>query len=367
MLPENVPAFREKLAKIVAEKGYFNPTPIKTKLDLDGDKPSIHLITSNRSDGKTTAFAIDCLLDFYEFGSQFGYVYRLKAELSGTPSIFADVMKAYPELGCEMRTKAVADGLFYELIIDDFDGTSTVVGYSYALKTADDIKRHSPLFGSVDTLIMEEYQKETGSYLKNEISLLQSLMISIGRGNGEQSRHLNVYLLGNLVTLMNPYLIYFGIHKRLKDNTKFIRGNGWVAQFNFNEHSASAIQNNAMFKAFQQSDYMKYSTENVYLNDATVFIQKPKGRSNYIITIKHEGKLYGVREYTEEGYVYISNKPDPAYNRIITFHSDDHNKNTLLLSPHSYTVQQLKQIYSLGLLRFDSIQSKFAMFDILSI
>lgn len=344
------------------ESKYYSPEKILRLRDLDGLKPGIYLINTNRSAGKTFSLLKKALEDFKKTGKQVALIYRHSYELNACGSIFDDVIRSYPELGTSITTVSYAKGLFYEMIMDE-----KTLGFALTLNNPDAIKKYSPLFADVDMMIFDEYQTETGKYLPKEIDKFQSLFLTVARGGGKQSRHVNVFLLGNNVTLMNPYYIQFGIHKRLRSDTKLMRGNGWVAEFGFNESASQEIRSNAFFQAFKDEGYMAYSTENVYLSDSSIFVGKISGRSKYLFTILHENTTYGVREYYDKGIMYISKQPDNSCKQVITFKASDHNQNTMMLSHYSYLWKNIKEAYQKGWLRFDDIKTKSDIFDILAV
>ena len=73
---------------------------------------------------------------------------------------------------------------------------------------------------------MDEFQSETNHYCSMEVEKLISLHTTVARGNGEMARYVPVYLIGNPVSLLNPYYSAVGITNRIQENTKFIRGKG---------------------------------------------------------------------------------------------------------------------------------------------
>lgn len=346
----------------MAKAKYYDPTELLTKKDLDGEEPSIYMVTSNRSAGKTTAFLKLQLEDFKNSGKKAMLLYRQKYETRACSQIYSDVLRLYPELGVEMKAESRAEGLYYEMFLD---GES--FGYACALNNPDQLKKYSPIFADVYNIVMDEFQTESGKYLPKEVQKLQSLLLTIARGGGAQSRKVRLFLLGNMVSIMNPYFIYFNIHKRLKADTRFIRGKGWVAQFEFNESASAAIKSSGIYKAFANDDYMNYSTENVYLIDSEIFIQSPKGKSKYIYTIVHDDVKYGVREYFEDGLLYVSRKVDNSCKLVVTFKASNHTQNTIMLNHYSYLWKNVRDAYQGGFLRFDDIQSKNAIYDILAV
>ena len=341
---------------------YYNPEKILAMKDLDKEEPSIYLISSNRSAGKTTAFLIKALKHHKETGRKFALLYRYQYELNSAEKIFADVMNIYPELSGELTTVAHAKGLMYEIFMD-----KKSMCYALSLNNPDALKKYSPMFSTVDFIIFDEFQTETGKYLPKETEKFMSLMITVARGGGEQHRNIKVFMLSNKVSIMNPYFITFGIHKRIKKDTKFIRGHGWVAEFNHNEDASNSISKSGIAKAFSNSDYIKYSTQNDYLIQCDSFIEKMSGRSKYLFTIQHDGVSYGVREFMDDGIIHVSKKVDGSCQYIAVFKASDHTQNTMMLNHFSFLFKNLKDAFNNGHLRFDDVGTKNVIFDILAI
>lgn len=340
---------------------YYDSEKLLSIKDLDGLEPAIYMITSNRCAGKTTHFLLKAIETFKNTKRKTALIYRHQYELSSACSIFQSALKIYDSMQHELITVSHAKGLFYEFLLD---GES--FAFSLSLSNVDALKKYSPLFSEVDICIFDEFQKEDGIYLKNEVQKLQSLLISVARGGGAQSRPIKMFLLGNNVSMLNPYFVYFDINRRFKPDTKFIRGHGWIAEFNFNESASKAIKENALFRAFD-SDYMKTSAYNKKLFKEDEFLENCVGKTKYLFTIKHDGKLWGVREELSTGRTFINEKPDNNCKTTIVFTSGEHGSNTIMVNKNSFTIKKLKESYELGLLRFSSLNAKNVVYDILAI
>lgn len=123
-------------------------------------------------------------------------------------------------------------------------------------------------------LLFDEFQSENNRYCSNELTKFISLRTSIARGKGEQTRYLPVIMLSNPVSLLNPYYVSFGISDRLQENTKFLRGNGFVLEQNFNESASQAFLSSSFNQAFSGEKYVAYAGQSIYLNDNKSFIEK---------------------------------------------------------------------------------------------
>ena len=343
-------------------KNYYDPRPVQQIKDLDGLEPDIYILSGNRSAGKTTGVLIEALEMFKNLKKKVALIYRHKYELDSAHLLFSDVIAYYAWYGRELSIKSIAKGAFYEIFLD-----KKSIGYSLALVKPDTLKKYSPLFRDIEMMIMDEFQTEDGDYLPKEVDKLQSVVTSIARGGGKQSRPIKLFLIGNMVSMMNPYFIEFEIYKRLRADTHYLRGHGWVAEFSFNKTAAEEVKKTGFYRAFKHKDYMQYVTESVYLYDAKTFVEPPKGKMKYWYTIKYGSKLYGVRQYYNDGVLYISQRPDKSCSTVITFKPGDHNQNTLMMGHCSYVFKGLSEAFNQGILRFDNIGTKNDIFDVLSI
>lgn len=341
---------------------YYNPIKLLTERDADGDLPGIIGCCSNRSAGKTTAFLLATLALYKEYGVQCILLYRYSYELNACSAIFEDALSLYPDLGEEITAKPVAKGLFYQIFND-----GQPFGFALSLNNVDSIKKYSPMFAKTFLLIMDEFQTESGSYLSGEVTKLQSLLLSVSRGGGKQSRFMRLCLLSNNVSLLNPYFIHFGIYKYYQKGTKILHGKGYVFEFSYNSASSKAIRENGLFKAFEQSEYTSVMSSNEYLIAADTFIQKPKGRSKYIFTILYDSDYYGVWDYFEDGYIYVSTKYDKSYKMVVTFRAADHMQTTVMLNHYDYLWNNIREAYKDGMLRFSDMKAKNMILDVLAI
>jgi hypothetical protein len=95
-------------------------------------------------------------------------------------------------------------------------------------------------------MLFDEFQSESNHYCVDEIKKLLSVHTSIARGNGEQIRYVPVFMLSNPVSIINPYYVELGISNRLHDDTKFLKGDGYVLENGFIETASKAQQESGM-------------------------------------------------------------------------------------------------------------------------
>ena len=118
-------------------------------------------------------------------------------------------------------------------------------------------------------------------------------------------------------------------------------------------------------RAFKNEDYVAYSAMNVYLNDNASFIDRPKGNSTYIATVRNNGKDYAVRFFTNLGIYYIDNNVDTDFKVKLSFNASSHDVNYILAGVANPYVSMLKSVFEHGLLRFKNQECKSAFFDML--
>lgn len=340
---------------------YYDGTKLLSMKDINGKTPEIFMCTSNRTGGKTTYFGRLAVNKFLKYQKKFGLTYRFNYELDDICDKFYKDIGSLFFNGYEMTTKRRASGLFHELYLNDVS-----CGYAFALNGADQIKKYSHLFSDVDIMLFDEFQSETNHYCPDEVKKFISLHTSVARGQGKQVRYVPVYMMSNPVSIINPYYVAMGISNRLKDDTKFLRGDGFVLEQGFNESASVAQKESGFNRAFAGNEYVAYSSEAVYLNDSKAFIDRPVGNSRYICTLRYHGVDYGVKEYSELGIIYCDDKADRTFRTRITVTTEDHNINYVMLKRNDFFLSNLRVLFERGCFRFKDLRCKEAVLTALS-
>lgn len=340
---------------------YYDGTKLLSMFDINGNKPEIYMCTTNRTGGKTTYFGRLCINRFLDKGEKFGLLYRYNYELDDI------VEKFYKDLGSlffpnyTMTSKRRAKGTFQELFLNDKS-----CGYALSLNNADQIKKYSHLFSDIQRMIFDEFQSETNHYCDNETKKFISIHTSIARGQGEQVRYVPVFMLSNPVSIINPYYVEMGISGRLKDDTKFLRGDGFVLEQGYIESASIEQKKSGFNRAFSKNSYTAYSSECVYLNDNKAFVEKPTGKSKYLCTLRYKGNDFALREYAESGLIYCDDKSDSSFLNKISVTTDDHNINYVMLKRNDFFLSNLRYFFEHGCFRFKDMRCKEAVLSALS-
>ena len=339
---------------------YYDGTKLLSMTDLNGEQPELYLTTGNRSIGKTTWFNRYAVKRFKEKHKKFCLIYRWNYELSDcADKFFKDIQRLFFPADT-MTEKRRANGIFVELFLNDES-----CGYCVTLNNADSLKKFSHLLSDVEMMIFDEFQSENNRYCSNEINKLLSIHTSIARGQGQQVRRVPVYMLSNKVSIVNPYFLSLGISDRLKDDTKYLRGDGYVLEQTYMENVTGLQLGSGFNKAFKNETYVAYSAMNIYLNDTNAFIEKPAGSAKYIATLKNGDKLYSIKYYYESGLYYMDKSIDEDFKTKIAFDAGSHDADFIMVGSASSYVIMLRGMFEKGLMRFKNQECKTAFFEML--
>lgn len=340
---------------------YYDGTKLLSLKDINGNTPEIYICTSNRSAGKTTYFGRLFVNKFLKNNEKFMLIYRFNYELdSVADKFYKDISQLFfPDT--TMTSKRQASGIYHELYIDKVS-----CGYAISLNSADQIKKNSHLFSDVKRMLMDEFQSETNHYCINEVGKLISVHTSVARGAGEQTRYVPLFMVGNPVSLLNPYYVEMGISNRLKEETKFLRGDGFVLEQGFVESASEAQKLSGFNRAFNRNKYTAYASQGLYLNDNKAFIEKPNGISRYFCTLKYLGEFYAIREFPDLGIVYCDDKADMTYPLKISVTTTDHEINYIMLKRNDFYLSNLRYYFEHGCFRFKDLKCKEAVLSALS-
>ena len=340
---------------------YYDGTKLLSQMDANGNRPEVYMCTTNRTGGKTTYFHRFLANKFRKGQGKFMLLYRFKYELDDcAEKFFKDIGPLFFP-GVTVTSKVRAKGVYHELFMDD-----KPCGYAVSINDADQIKKNSHLFNDVERMYMDEFQSESNHYCADEVSKFISIHTSIARGHGKQVRYVPVYMTANPITLINPYYVSMGISSRLREDTKFLKGDGFVLEQGYVESASIAQKSSAFNRAFSANKYVAYSSECAYLNDTKTFIERVTGTGRYLATIRCDGVDYAIREYADLGIIYCDNRPDVTFKQKLCVTTDDHNVNYVMLKRNDMFLANLRYFFERGCFRFKDLQCKDAVLKMLS-
>lgn len=331
---------------------YYDGTKILTLKDIDGDSPTFYLVVGNRTAGKTFFFKRLLLRKFKRYAQKFIVLVRYRNDLEDLDkTFFKDIESIEKEFrGHKFESKLISD-LYLEFFLD---GESC--GYALALNSSEKIKRISSVFVDADYMFFDEFQSKT--YLPKETELIQNIYISIARGEGKPMRDVKVFMCSNTISAYNPYFIEFGVNERMQDNTKFLRGSGWVLEKCFVENASSEIKKSGLAKAFKNSNYIEHATNNMNLNDSDNLVECLSGEKSMYVVLISDGVKYGVWIHQDTSYLYVCKQYDPLWHLQISYKNVDHKKNVVLETKSNKLAKYFKKCYEFAQVRFEDQMCK---------
>ena len=348
------------------ETKFYDGTKIMSLMDINGKRPELYIITSNRAAGKTVFYDKLCFNRYVKYEEKFAILVRDVGMLDGVhKSFFGDIQNLYFE-DYEMTSKMTKQGfaeLFCYKPAEQTEKEAVPCGYAIAIKSATKIKNNAHRFVDVQRVIFDEFQVEDGEYIKDEVDRFLKVQRSISRGGGEQYRYVPFYLIGNHMDLFNPYYEALGICDRLKIDTKFLRGDGWVLEQNINKSALEARRKSGIHNAFA---YNKEIASDAYLYDNLVVLEKPYGHPFYRFSVKFDGKWYGVLNYMTDSYgstYFITDKPDMTFREKYVTDPKDVSEEYMWFG-NSNLRDSMARVLKRGMFRFKNLSCKSAAFKI---
>lgn len=340
---------------------FYDGTKLLSLMDINGKKPEIYICTSNRTAGKTTYFNRLMVNRFKRNYEKFALIYRYSYEVDDAAEKFFKDIKLLFFPNDNMTSIKGGNGFYRKLLLNGIE-----CGYAIALNQAEQVKKHSHYFSDVTSMLFDEFQSETNTYCDGEVKKFISVHTSIARGRKKHVRYVPVYMLSNTVSLINPYYTEMGISSRLKNETKFLRGNGWVLEQAYNETAAKLQNESGFMQAFSDSNYVAYSAQGVYLNDNEAFIEKPTGKFRYLATISYCGRDYSIKEFADTGIIYCDTSVDYQFPFRISATLDDHSINRVILKNNDSFISLLRYYFNHGIFRFKDLMCKDCVLNLIS-
>lgn len=307
----------------------------------------LNFIIGERGVGKTYGAKKYVVNHFKKTGKQFVYLRRYKTEVKEAMIkdkegvFFKQIESEFPndKLTNSNKTMSIND---------------KICGYAMPLSTANILKSSS--YDNVDTIIFDEFIIDKGNYhyLQNEVIQFLDIIETIGR-----LRDIRVILLGNAISITNPYFTFFELTLPYGSDVKTFKDGLILVNYIKNEKYREVKKSTRFGKLIQDTPYGKYAIDNEFLRDSKSFIRKKSKNSKFYFMILLHGKTYGVWNDFKDGFMYISNDYDPNCPVTFSLNSEDHNDNTLLIKTRtSPFFKSVIEHYRLARLCFENQQVK---------
>lgn len=331
------------------------------KTELLSYKALLNLLIGQRGFGKTYSFKTWSVDDFLKTGKQFVWVRRYATEIElMKKSFFDDIASRYPAHKFEVKGSKKAG----KFLCDD-----KVIGFYFALSTSSIAKSSS--YPLVDKIIFDEFLIVGNSYryLTDEVVLLLEFVDTIFRDrennpNAVQPR--GVYLIGNNVTIANPYFLYFNIPPLTK-RFYYDKSRGLLVEMAKNQLFIEEKQKTRFGKLIKDTEYYDYNIENKSLNDNDKFIRNTPANCEFYCALDYKGKTFGFWFDYKNGQMYTNLKYDPYTHSHYALTRDDHSINTFLIKNiNNVAIKQIVWAFRNGELFFENHQIKAQCYEMLS-
>ena len=311
----------------------------------------LNMLVGPRGIGKTFGATEFVVNQFIKKKHEFVYLRRYKTELSkSAKNFFSAIVKEnkFPNHTFDVH------GLNFK--IDD-----NIAGYGMTLSTAQQLK--SSNFPNVKTIIFDEFLIEPGQghYLKNEVFAFLGLIETIAR-----TRDIRVIMLGNSVSEINPYFLFFDISIPYNNDIKLFKDGMILLQYIRMSNFQQAKKETRFGRLVAGTEYESYAIENNFIDESKLFIEKKSGQSKFLFAIIYKGNKYGIWIDYDNGKIYVSR--DYIENGLVfATTTEDHQPNTMLYSiAKKYNCWKVFiDNYKLGNVYFENAKLKNMSKDIL--
>ena len=305
----------------------------------------LNFIIGERGVGKSYGIKKYVIKRFLKKHKQFIYLRRYDTELRKSlkdNEFFKDIASD-PEF--KDNKMYVRGDKFY---IDDM-----LCGYAVPLSKASIYK--SVPFPDVDIIIYDEFliDNNTYHYIQDEPEKLLDFMETVGR-----LRDIKIFLLGNSISLINPYFDYFNISLPYNSDIKTFKNGLILINYIKNEVYREVKRESKFGKLIDGTKYGSYAIDNEFLKDNYNFIKKKSPKAKFFFNLILNGHTYGVWMDYNSNDMFISKHFNNNHPVTITFNYQDHSENTIMLKSKSVFFQNLVKHYLNGWLYFETLQIK---------
>ena len=303
----------------------------------------LNFLIGERGVGKTYGASKFVVKQFIKNESEFVYIRRYKSDLKKcVPQFFNSLIKNNEFEDHSLYTKG-----------NKFYVNDKICGYAIALSEANSYK--STNFSKVKYIIFDEFIIENSSqhYISNEVEVFLSIIETIAR-----MRRVNVFLLGNNVSMINPYFLFFDITQPYNSDIKTYKDGLILVQVMKNESYREAKKLTDLGKIVEGTNYESYAIDNQPRLDNNDFIEKKTRSSKCAFSFKYKDNIYGVWFDYNVGKVFVSQDHNSSLCFSCTL--EDHSPNTLFYSVakdyHSW--RTFIKNYKLGNVYFENVKIK---------
>lgn len=232
------------------------------------------------------------------------------------------------------------------------------IGYFVSLSKAQDYKEMT--FANVRRLCLDEalIQNPNGhhNYLPLEFEQLISIVDTCTREQPDVQQHKpNVYLLSNACSIVNPYFQHYGITS-IPPNDFSWWGNKTFLLYvgNDTEYADAKATQTVAGRMSAHTITAKMANENQFVTARTGLIAKKTAAARFSFGMICNGQKYGVWLDLHEGLYFVNGKVPEHSEPVYALATADNGLNYIVAKRSQPIIQNLVEMYSLGLVRFST-------------
>lgn len=345
---------------------FYNGTKLLNSKDLNGNTPSIFVCDGNKSAGKTVYFSRYLVNRFKKYGEKFILLYRYKNELENVSDKFFNDIRDLFFVNDTMQDEKMENGNYINLYLNEKH-----CGYAMAVNSAYTLKKLSHVFTDSVRIMFDEFQVPKDQYCCNEVDKFITLYDSIARGGGKSTRYVQVIMISNHISALNPYYKAWDCCVEVDKITDgYYKKDGLVIEKVMNTSVVDEKKEIGFYQAFASSKTMAHVLENKSLFENNNFIEEIKlGTFNYICNICCDGHHFALKQVLNNDKVryYFTDKIDPNVNTRFVISALEHNDTSMLVGHNFELIRQIRILFDCGYVRFSDIQTKECAFAFLQL
>lgn len=316
----------------------------------------LNFCIGERGVGKSFAAKRFVINDYLKNGNEFVYIRRYKTELE----------TAYEGFFEQLQTAGFFEDHQFRIQqskkkVDKFKIDKEVFGYGVPLSTANILKSAS--FPKVKTIIFDEFLIDNGTYhyLRNEVIQFLDIIETIAR-----LRDIRVILLGNAISISNPYFDFFKLTLPYQSEFKTFKKGTILVNYIKNETYREVKKQSRFGQLIDGTEYGAYAIDNEFIRDDSNFVMKRTPDSRVFSTIILKGEKYGIWRDYKQNFVFISKDFEPSNPCVFAFDIKDHSETTIFTKARNSTwFAPIIQAYKMGCLFFDTQKIKNDFIEII--
>lgn len=300
----------------------------------------IIIVVALRGYGKTYGAKKFAIQRHLKHGEEFIYIKRHKDDLSADnlSTFFETLQEEFPDHEFIVKGKTFwCDGNLF--------------GRAIPLSTWQKMK--STEFPNVTVIIFDEFikEKDLSHYLPNEVESFLNLLDTIVRNR----ENFWVFMLGNAVTMANPYFMYFKLFP--KKGQEIYRKGEFIVNLPKAEHFQDFRKQTAMGRIMAGTNYERFSLYSEWKDENEAFIEKRTPQSKYVATFNTQDRVLGLWFDKHQNLLYLSKKHNMVHKNYIVTKKENYKEGRTLVTnfKQEYYSQKLGSAFLKGQLRFDDI------------